>query len=72
MEMDEEVWNHAVFSKNRERLRSEEIRKPWTNQQYQTIFVSTIRLAVFLEVNAQNFISKTPLVGSPGHQRLVQ
>src|SRR6516225_9229142 len=25
MEMDEEVWNHAVFSKNRERLRSEEI-----------------------------------------------
>src|SRR6201993_2792764 len=25
MEMDEEVWNHAVFSKNRERLLNEEI-----------------------------------------------
>ena len=25
MEMDEEVWNHAVFSKNRERLLTEEI-----------------------------------------------
>src|SRR5437899_10692133 len=25
MEMEEEVWNHAVFSKNRERLRQEEI-----------------------------------------------
>jgi len=23
--MDEEVWNHAVFSKNRERLLNEEI-----------------------------------------------
>jgi len=27
MEMDEEVWNHAVFSKNRERLLNEEIAK---------------------------------------------
>src|SRR3989449_8034093 len=27
MEMDEEVWNHAVFSKNRERLLNEEDRK---------------------------------------------
>jgi len=26
-EMDEEVWNHAVFSKNRERLLNEEMRK---------------------------------------------
>src|SRR3989449_11262863 len=25
LEMDEEVWNHAVFSKNRERLLNEEI-----------------------------------------------
>jgi hypothetical protein len=25
MEMDEAVWNHAVFSKNRERLLNEEI-----------------------------------------------
>jgi transposase len=25
MEMDEVVWNHAVYSKNRERLRNEEI-----------------------------------------------
>src|ERR1700747_646538 len=25
MEMDEEVWNHAVYSKNRERLLNEEI-----------------------------------------------
>src|SRR5437870_9607961 len=25
MERDEEVWNHAVFSKNRERLLNEEI-----------------------------------------------
>src|SRR4029077_20710866 len=25
MEMDEEVWNHAVFSKNRERLLNEKI-----------------------------------------------
>ena len=25
MEMDEEVWNHAVFSKNRDRLLNEEI-----------------------------------------------
>src|SRR2546425_8420726 len=27
MEMDEEVWNHAVFSKNRERLLNEENRR---------------------------------------------
>ena len=25
MEMDETVWNHAVYSKNRERLLNEEI-----------------------------------------------
>jgi transposase len=25
MEMDEAVWNHAVYSKNRERLLNEEI-----------------------------------------------
>jgi len=25
MDMDEEVWNHAVFSKNRERLLNEEV-----------------------------------------------
>jgi hypothetical protein len=25
MDMDEEVWNHAVFSKNRERVLNEEV-----------------------------------------------
>src|ERR1700724_2794741 len=29
MEMDEMVWNHAVFSKNRERLLNEEIAEPF-------------------------------------------
>jgi transposase len=29
MEMDEMVWNHAVFSKNRERLLNEEIESPY-------------------------------------------
>ncbi len=32
MEMDEEVWNHAVFSKNRERLLSEEIAEAFFQQ----------------------------------------
>jgi hypothetical protein len=32
MEMDEEVWNHAVFSKNRERLLNEEIAEGFFQQ----------------------------------------
>src|SRR5207245_1807928 len=31
MEMDEEVWNHAVFSKNRERLLNEEIAEAFSS-----------------------------------------
>ena len=31
MEMDEAVWNHAVFSKNRERLLNEEIAEAFFN-----------------------------------------
>src|SRR5258707_9949643 len=32
MEMDEAVWNHAVFSKNRERLLNEEIAEGFSNE----------------------------------------
>ena len=32
MEMDEVVWNHAVFSKNRERLLNEEIAEAFFRQ----------------------------------------
>jgi transposase len=31
MEMDEAVWNHAVYSKNRERLLNEEIASRFSN-----------------------------------------
>ena len=31
MEMDEEVWNHAVFSKNRERLLNQEVARMFSS-----------------------------------------
>src|SRR5881392_4358927 len=32
MEMDEEVWNHAVFSKNRERLLNQDVARSFFNK----------------------------------------